>query len=161
MTRPILVSACLLGINTRYDGLVKNDPAVRDFFACQDALPIPVCPEQLAGLPTPRPKSCFARGSGDDVLDGQGRIVSEDGHSLDDIFIRGAAEALKICRLAGCQEAILKERSPSCGVHWIYRGQTRTPGQGVTSALLKRNAVRIMSEEDLYPTSGTPDSGSD
>lgn len=147
--RPILVSACLLGLSTRYDGKSKRHEGVLDYLKREGLLPVPVCPEQLAGLPTPRPATCFAFGDGEAVLDGTGRAVLEDGTVMNEVFLRGAVETMRIARLAGCREALLKERSPSCGVHLIHRGAEIVPGRGVTAALLARNAIRLLSEEDL------------
>lgn len=161
MARPVLVSACLLGLQTRYDGTGNEAAAVRDFLTRHDAIPVPVCPEQLAGLPTPRPKSYFLRGGGQEVLDGCGEIVSEEGLNLNGVFLRGAGEALRIARLTGCRQAVLKERSPSCGVHTVYRSGTRVPGQGVTAALLQRRGLHLLSEEDLSPKDSAAEIPSD
>lgn len=147
--RPILVSACLLGLLTRYDGATKRNEKVLRHLREQGLLPVPVCPEQLAGLPTPRPRSFFARGDGADVLDGTGELVNEEGSVQNERFLRGAVETVKAARLTGCREALLKERSPSCGVHQIYRGEETVSGRGVAAALLARNGIRIYSEEDL------------
>ena len=146
---PILVSACLLGLPTRYDGKDKRSQPVLDFLHRENMLPIPVCPEQLAGLTTPRARTYFLAGDGHDVLKGDGRIVSANGQAMDDAFRRGAISTLEIARLCGCRRALLKERSPSCGVHLIYRGDTRVPGAGVTTALLQESGINVISEEDL------------
>lgn len=148
--RPILVSSCLLGLLTRYDGGCKRNPAVLDYLRRKGLVPVPVCPEQLAGLPTPRPATCFAAGDGETVLDGSGRLVRrEDGILMNELFLKGAIETMKVARLTGCREALLKERSPSCGVRQIYLGETLVPGRGVTTALLTRNGIRVFSEEEL------------
>lgn len=148
--QPILVSACLLGLLTRYDGTCKGDAKVLDYLRREQLIPVPVCPEQLAGLPTPRAKTCFAQGDGAAVLDGSGRIIrASDGTRMNEIFLKGAIETMKVARLARCRRALLKERSPSCGVHAIYRGEEICPGSGVTAALLTRNGIEIFSEEDL------------
>ncbi len=147
--RPVLVSACLLGLSTRYDGGTKTNPAALDYLRRERCIPVPICPEQLAGLPTPRPATHFACGDGDGVLDGCAEVVRGDGEVMNALFSKGAAESLMIARLAGCQEALLKERSPSCGVHQIYRGAEIVSGRGVTAALLARSGVRIFSEADL------------
>jgi uncharacterized protein YbbK (DUF523 family) len=146
---PILVSACMLGLPTRYDGRSKRSQAVIDYLQRENLLPVPVCPEQIAGMSTPRPKTFFQSGDGYDVLKGGGRIVSACGQPMDEVFRRGARLTLQIARLCGCQRALLKERSPSCGVHLIYRGEVRVPGAGVTAALLKKNGIDVISEEDL------------
>lgn len=149
MRRPILVSACLLGLRTRYDGQAKGKEKVLNYLENNGLIPIPVCPEQLAGQPTPRPATHFACGDGEMVLDGTGSVVSVTGDNMNDIFIRGANESLKIARLSGCSQALLKERSPSCGVHQIYLGDRIVQGQGVACALLRREGLQICCEEDL------------
>lgn len=149
MPRPILVSACLLGLQTRYDGLAKRKEKVLAYIEANDLIPVPVCPEQLAGQPTPRPATHFARGDGEMVLAGTGSVVNVAGSDMNDIFIRGARETLKIARICGCTEALFKERSPSCGVHRIYLGDRIVEGEGVACALLRREGLRIRSEEDL------------
>jgi len=83
------------------------------------------------------------------VLDGQGCLVNDQGETLDQTFIKGAHEVMKIARVCECREALFKERSPSCGVHQIYRHKDVVPGIGVTTALLQRNGIRVFSEEDL------------
>lgn len=147
--RPILVSACLLGLLTRYDGAAKRNGKVLEHLRENDLIPVPVCPEQLAGLPTPRLKTCFATGGGEEVLDGTGAVVDSKGAEMNRLFLKGAAETLKTARIAGCTEALLKERSPSCGVHRIYRGEDIVAGEGVTTALLRRSGLAVFSEEDL------------
>lgn len=146
---PILVSACLLGLPTRYDGKDKRSQPVLDFLHRENMLPIPVCPEQLAGLTTPRARTYFLSGDGHDVLKGDGRIISADGQAMGEVFRRGAQSTLAIASLCGCQRALLKEGSPSCGVSLIYRGDTQVPGAGVTTALLLKNGINVISEEDL------------
>jgi uncharacterized protein YbbK (DUF523 family) len=145
----ILVSACLLGLATRYDGKAKRSQAVMEYLQREDLLPIPVCPEQLAGMSTPREQTFFKSGSGFDVLAGEGHAVSASGKSMNDIFCRGARMVLQIGHLSHCRRALLKERSPSCGVHLIYRGEARVPGTGVTAALLIEKGFEVFSEEDL------------
>ncbi len=149
MGRPILVSACLLGLSTRYDGKSKRNPQVLEHLRKNGLIPIPVCPEQLAGLPTPRPKTCFAAGDGADVLDGRGSLVRDDGSEVGGIFVSGAEETLQIARLTGSRKALFKERSPSCGVHQVYCGHRIVSGQGVATALLLRNGLQVYSEEEI------------
>jgi len=149
MSATILVSACLLGIHCRYDGAAKPDSGVRDFLAERDLIPIPVCPEQLGGLPTPRTPCQFITGSGPEVLAGSGEVVSRDGRLRTRAFLAGAEEALKIARRCGCRLALLKERSPSCGVHQCYQGEILQEGTGVTTALLVRQGIAAFSEEEL------------
>lgn len=147
--KPILVSACLLGLPTRYDGETKRSQAVIDYLQRENLTPVPVCPEQLAGMTTPRDKTFFQSGDGTAVLAGTGEAVSENGKSMNEIFCRGAKLTLEIARLSGCRRALLKERSPSCGVHNVYLLDNKVPGVGVTSALLIHAGLDVFSEEDL------------
>jgi uncharacterized protein YbbK (DUF523 family) len=149
MPQSILVSACLLGLLSRYDGRTKHHDQVLDFLRRNNLRPVPVCPEQLAGLPTPRAKTFFLSGSGTEILDGNGRMVQKSGRDMNTLFIRGAEETMKVVRLTGCRQALFKEGSPSCGVHRVYREEAIVQGQGVTTALLRRNGLRVFSEEEL------------
>ena len=145
----ILVSACLLGLPTRYDGKAKRSQDVLDYLQRENLTPIPVCPEQLAGMTTPRDKTFFLSGDGRAVLAGNGEAVSENGLSMNVIFCRGAKMTREIARLSGCRRALLKEGSPSCGVHRVYLGEDKVAGVGVTSALLHNSGIDIISEEDI------------
>ncbi len=103
---------------------------------------IPVCPEQLGGMATPREPS--------ELRDG--RVFSRSGTDVTDFYRRGAAEALRVARLYDCKCAILKERSPSCGHGEIYDGtfsHVRVPGSGVTAALLEENGIKVYGESQL------------
>jgi len=147
--KPILVSACLLGLPTRYDGKAKRSQAVIDYLQREKLSPVPVCPEQLSGMSTPRDKTFFHSGDGYSVLRGEGSVISASSQSMNEVFCQGAKLTLQVARLSGCQRALLKERSPSCGVHQIYRGEERVPGAGVTAALLIQTGLDVISEEDL------------
>lgn len=151
MARTVLVSACLLGLATRYDGSGAADPRVRSYLQREELVPVPVCPEQLGGLPTPRPPCRFENGDGASILTGRGRLLTAEGEDLTEAFRLGAEQALAAARLCGCRVAILKERSPSCGRHAIYRGRALTAGQGVACALLLQAGIEVLSEEDLPP----------
>lgn len=126
--RPALVSACLLGLSTRYDG---SSRAAKNFLP-SDVIPVPVCPEILGGLPTPRPRSIIVGGTGPEVLDVEARVLDALGADVTENFIRGAEAALEIARLTGAQEAYLKERSPSCDAQ-----------RGVAAVLLARRGIRV------------------
>ena len=149
MSRPILVSACLLGLPTRYDASARTDERVLAHLEQEDLIPVPVCPEQLAGLPTPRPPCRFAAGDGATLLQGQGALVTADGRDMSEAFRRGAFETLAVARLCRCESALLKERSPSCGSHFVHRGEDIVSGQGVAAALLRRHGVEVFSEEEV------------
>lgn len=146
---PILVSACLLGLPTRYDGATKRNQTVLDWLAHEQLLPIPVCPEQLAGLPTPREQTLFGNGDGREVLAGKGEVLSVSGKRMNEPFLLGGRLTLHITRLTGCRRALLKERSPSCGVHQIHCGRDIIAGRGVAAAILAEAGILLLSEEDL------------
>ena len=152
MREPILVSACLLGLRTRYDGTTKRNAAVLAWLEQQRLLPVPVCPEQLAGLPTPRDQTRFACGDGQAVLAGTGAIVAATtGQPMNERFLHGARETLHVARLTGCRRALFKDRSPSCGVHQVHRGAEMVAGVGVATALLIAAGMVVQSEADLPP----------
>lgn len=138
----VLVSACLLGVNCRYNGIPKEVAKVKELLKREDITLIPVCPEQLGGLSTPRTPS---ERKGDCV-------VSSDGEDRTAAFTRGAQETLRIAKLYDCEVAILKERSPSCGNKEVYDGSftgTVMPGEGVTAELLRKNGVKVFGESEL------------
>jgi uncharacterized protein YbbK (DUF523 family) len=136
---PIIVSACLLGVKCRYDGSGK---------ACQEALElarkglaVPICPEQLGGLPTPR----------EAAENKDGRVVTISGNDQTEVFERGAQEAVRIAEVVGAKEALLKSRSPSCGCGQIYDGMFSgrlVEGDGVTAAALKRAGLAVRNERE-------------
>jgi uncharacterized protein YbbK (DUF523 family) len=128
-----LVSACLVGLCTRYDGQVKANP---DCLAqIHTTHWIPVCPEQLGGLPTPRDAADIVGGDGKDVLAGKAKVITKNGVDLTVEFIRGAEQVLKIARLHNVSMAFLKARSPSCAVHGKI---------GVTTALLQSAGIELI-----------------
>ena len=149
MPETILVSACLVGLCSRYDGQSTADSRIADFLKNRGLVPIPVCPEQYGGLSTPRPRTWFTLGDGRKVLDGCGELLSANGARMNDAFIRGALETLKTAQLTGCTTALLKERSPSCGVHHVYLEERIVPGCGVTTALLREKGFKVFNEEEL------------
>ncbi len=137
-----LFSACLLGINCRYDGGNSRREEIVELFEKEGG--IPVCPEQLGGLPTPRKAAQFEVTDGAGVLDGKGRIKTvEGGMDVTDAFTRGAKEVLKIALMSGIKKAYLKDRSPSCGVNRVYIDGSLEKGRGVTAAILERNGIEI------------------
>jgi uncharacterized protein YbbK (DUF523 family) len=146
-----LISACLLGIRCAWDGqdIYKSDKAIK--LSNSETL-LPVCPEQLGGLKTPRAPQEIQGGTGEDVLDGKCKVLNIDGGDVTQEFITGAEETLKIVKLFHIEEFIGKSRSPSCGYGQIYDGtfsRQLIDGDGVTTALLKRNGIRVITEEDL------------
>jgi len=145
-----IVSACLCGVNCAWNGKSKVSPRVLELIESGEL--IPVCPEQLGGLSTPRVPQEIRSGSGEDVLSGRCKVVNKDGTDVTAQFVRGAEETLKIARLAGATEFIAKSKSPSCGCGSTYDGTfsgTLTEGDGVTTALLRRNGIKVISSEDF------------
>lgn len=145
-----IVSACFAGVHCRYDQRHNRVEEIQEMVKNGEA--VPVCPEQMGGLPTPRNAAEIVGGDGDDVLDGNAKVIDNQGNDVTDAFIRGAQEALRVANTIGATEAILKERSPSCGSCFIYNGEfekSTKPGHGVTAALLRRNGIEVSSEEGI------------
>lgn len=135
----LLISACLVGIPCRYDGRSKEMEGIHQ--ALQAYTLVPFCPEVAGGLAVPRPKS-ERRGD---------QVVTELGQDVSSAFLLGAQEALTLCQALGIRQALLKEGSPSCGVHWTYDGSFR--GQkvarpGLTSQVLTGAGIHVRSSED-------------
>lgn len=149
MSGAILVSACLLGLPTRYDGCSKEDTGVLTYLQQQGLIPIPVCPEQLGGLPTPRPPAQLSSPDGHAVLHDNARVRTDNNQDVTAAFRQGALAALAVAQRCGCRRALLKERSPSCGVHVVYQGDLPVAGRGVTAALLQEHGLQLQSEADL------------
>jgi len=146
-----LISACLLGIKCAWDGkdIYQSEKAIE---LLNSEVLIPVCPEQLGGLKTPRAPQEIQGGTGEDVLDKKCKVLNSSGEDVTQEFITGAEEALKIAKLFHIKEFIGKSKSPSCGCGRIYDGtfsQKLIAGDGVTTALLKRNSIRAITEKDL------------
>lgn len=136
----IIVSACLAGIKCTYDCDMKPCEKVVKMVASGEA--IPLCPEQLGGLPTPR----------DAAEQRDGGVYTSSGADVSREFEEGAREILRIAKLVGCSKAILKAKSPSCGSGEVYDGSfTRTlvKGDGVCAKMLKENGIEVVSEKDL------------
>lgn len=147
---PIVVSACLAGLATTHDGKAKPNPKVLELV--RQGRAILVCPEQLGGLPTPRPEAEIASGDGAAVIEGQARVLDIHGNDVTENYLRGAREALKAARLAGSTKAILKSRSPSCGWGRIHDGTfsgSMREGDGVTTALFLKEGIAVVSEDDF------------
>lgn len=146
----ILISSCLAGLATRYDG---GDNYREEIAALlKQGKAVLVCPEQLGGLPTPRPPAEIVGGNGADVLDGKAKVLTHEGVDVTGEFIRGARETLKTAQAVAAKYAVLKESSPSCGSTLIYDGthsKKKQPGFGVTSALLRRHGVEVYSENNV------------
>ena len=142
MKEALLISACLLGAACRYDGQSRPlDAQTLEKLKERYAL-VPVCPEQLGGLPTPRPPA-ERRG---------GAVRTEAGTDVTEQYARGARESLRLAALFGCKRALLKARSPSCGSRGIYDGSftgTLVPGDGVAAEALKAAGITVYTEAEL------------
>lgn len=139
----LLISACLLGVKSRYDGEGKQTLSSEeiDLLSKKYNL-VPFCPEIYGGLPTPRTPS-------ERVLD---KVLMKDGKDVTENYKKGAYEAVYLCNLMGIKKALLKEKSPSCGNGYIYDGTfsgTLTKGDGVSAEYLKKNGVEVYGESDL------------
>lgn len=148
----LVVSACLLGVACNHEGGAAG-VRLREELEQRYRL-VPVCPEVLGGLGTPRPAAEVQGGDGADVRAGRARVTDVEGRDVTDAYLRGAGAAVEAARAAGAERAVLKARSPSCGASGIYDGsfsKTRRDGSGVTAAALREVGVRISSEEDPLP----------
>lgn len=140
MKEKILVSACLLGVDCKYSGGNNYNEKVLEYI--KDYEVIPVCPEIMGGLSTPRPPS---ERIGDKVINNQGTDVTNE-------YSKGANETLKLAKLFNVKKALLKAKSPSCGKGKIYDGTftgTLIEGNGVTVDLLESNGISVITEQDL------------
>lgn len=140
-----LVSSCLAGINCRYNGSNSENKYVAELVKVGKA--IAICPEQLAGLPTPR--ACC-----EIFIDENSnkRVISKDGKDLTESFLKGAEKTLGIIKAAGIKKAILQSRSPSCGYGMVYDGKFSgklIEGNGVVAELLMKNGIEVYTENDL------------
>lgn len=140
-----LVSACLLGVKCRYHGEEREYGKAAKLKG--DKGLIPVCPEQLGGLPTPREPSEIRKSK-----DGTIKVFSKSGKDLTEKFQKGAEKTLRIAKLFNAKEAVFKQESASCGCGKIHDGTFSgniVAGDGITTALLKENGIKIISEEEL------------
>lgn len=136
----ILVSACLLGLECRYDG--RSVPREDVIALGKKYHLVPVCPEIYGGLPTPRTPSERV---------GE-RVLMRDGNDVTENYRRGALAAARLCELEGIKIAVLKAKSPSCGKGMIYDGSFSgklTVGDGVTAEYLTRVGVKVLTEDEI------------
>lgn len=153
------VSACLLGVRCRYDGGTNLREPLLDLVRQGKA--IPVCPEQLGGLPTPRIPAEIEGGDARAVWEGRAAVRNAAGEDVTSSFLRGAEETLRLARMFGARAAILKERSPSCGVREVYDGtfQRRLiSGMGVAAYYLAQNGLEVLSDEE-FPAGASSEGG--
>jgi len=143
----IIVSGCLVGLKCRFDGKYKVSKEFMDLMP--KGIFIPVCPEQLGGLPTPRIPCWIEDGDGYDVLFKKSRVVNQKGEDLTEFFKKGAKETAKIANFLGINVAVFKEKSPSCGVNFIYHGDKLVKGCGVTTAILIKMGIHVLDEKSF------------
>ncbi len=135
-----LISACLVGINCKYNG--KNNFNEKAFELVKEGRAIPVCPEQLGGLATPRIPSEIK------IIDGKRVVINKEGKDVTEFFEKGADEVLKLCQKLNIEKVIFQPRSPSCGVGEVYNGNfdgVLVEGNGITAQLLKDNGIEVES----------------
>ena len=143
----ILVSGCLSGNNCFYNGLSKISDPIKKLV--EEGHAVPACPELLGGLSMPRECSEIKGGTGLDVLKGKSRVITESGIDVTDNFIAGAKALLSIAKKHKAKKAILKSRSPACGLGQIHDGSFTgkiIKGDGVAASLLKINGIKIIGE---------------
>ena len=150
MNMNILVSACLLDVNCKYNGASNKNKELYSYMDKYNL--IPVCPEQLGGMPTPRYPCEILGGDAKDVIEGRGKVVNSMGEDVTYHFIKGAEEVVNLANLYVCNAAILKSRSPSCGVGKVYDGSftsTLKEGNGICAELLKQKGFEVYTEMDF------------
>ena len=146
----ILVSSCLAGLEVRYNGTHSLNSKIRKLVEENKA--ITICPELLGGFSTPREPAEIIGGDGEDVLNGKAKVIEKSGRDVTEIYIKGAYATLEKAKKINATIVVLKENSPSCGSLMIYNGEFKGKkiiGNGVTSALLKRNGLQVISEEQF------------
>lgn len=147
MKKKVLISACLLGNNCRYNGGHSQLNELNKL----DVEWIPVCPEESGGLGTPRP-SAEMQGSAEDILNGKGKVLTNKGKNVTQEFIRGADKSLQSGLEVGVKTAILKSKSPSCGIGKIYDGSftiTLKTGDGIFAHLCHENDIECISSDNI------------
>ena len=138
--KKVLISACLLGLDCRYDGKSKDNKEIIKMLDRFDF--IPVCPEVFGGLPTPRVPS---------EINGK-RVINKDGVDVTSNYIRGAEDTLRLCKLYKADIVVLKSKSPSCGKGLVYDGTfsgNLVKGNGITTQLLIDNGIDVYTEEEF------------
>jgi len=139
--KKILISACLVGDKCRYDGKGNYNPLVEKLLEKYEL--VPFCPEVEGGLRTPRDPSEIQK---------DGTVITIHKKDVTRQYDLGAEKALNICKYLGIELAVLKENSPSCGVHTVYSGNfdnRKVGGKGKTTEVLQRNGIRVISENDI------------
>lgn len=142
-----IVSACLAGFCTRFDGTSRLDERAKALVSAGRA--IALCPEQLGGLATPRVPVEIDSGNGMDVIERRANALTKDGRDISSSLIKGAEETLKIARLYNVKTAVLKDGSPSCGVTYVYNNGQKIGGMGVAAAMLDANGIKVATVDSI------------
>ncbi len=140
----ILVSACLVGINCKYNG--ENNYNEKICNMVKEGKALPICSEQLGGLKTPRNPAEIK------IINGKRHVIDDEGNDVTENFERGANEVLKLAKSLNIKKAILKSRSPSCGLNKIYSGnfdKKLVDGNGVLAELLKQNGIEVLNDDEI------------
>lgn len=145
-----LASACLLGIECRWDG--RSKPCDKLIEMMKEGKLIPICPEQLSGFSTPRIPCEVVNGDGEGVAIGKNKVINKNGDDVTANFVKGAEQSLKIAKMVGATEFIGANKSPSCGKGMTYDGSFSgklVKGNGVTAALFEKNGIKVTNVNDL------------
>ena len=150
--KKVLISACLLGDKVRYDGqsLFTSSRILKEWI--DEGRVISICPEVSSGMSIPRAPAEISGGDGYDVLSGKIAVIENNGNIVTENFLRGANNALALCKANEIDVAVLAEFSPSCGSSSVYSGDfsgTKINGVGVTAALLTSNGIEVFSQHQL------------
>ncbi|PKG22142.1 DUF523 domain-containing protein [Niallia nealsonii] len=146
----IVVSSCLAGMEVRYNGTHCLHTKIQQLI--QEKKAVAVCPELLGGFQTPREPAEIIGGNGYDVLKGKAKVIEKNGKEVTDLYIEGAYRTWELVSELQASIVVLKENSPSCGSKMIYNGEflhKRIEGVGVTTALLRKKGIQVLSEEEL------------
>jgi uncharacterized protein YbbK (DUF523 family) len=146
--KKVVISACLVGINCKYNnGNNYNEKVINKLL--NKELVLLVCPEIVFGIP--RKKIWYQNGDGEDVINKRknAKIINSDGKNVSLKLINSCKKICSIVKKYGIKEAILKERSPSCGVNFVYINNELTKGCGLLTAMLKKQKVKVISEEQI------------
>ncbi len=149
----ILISACLIGERTRYDGMVIPQKSPILLKLMDEGRLISFCPEVSGGMETPRPPAEIINGSGNSVISGRSKIINKNERDVTEFFIRGAKNALAVSIKNDIKIAILKDGSPSCGSSYIYDGSfsgKKITGLGVTAEYLTQNGILVYNEHEIH-----------
>ena len=139
----ILISACLVGINCKYNG--KNNYNEKALELVKSGKAIPICPEQLGGLTTPRNPSEIK------IINNKRYVINNKNEDVTEQFVRGANEVLKLAKELDVEKVILQSRSPSCGVGKIYSGnfdKKLIDGNGILAQMLIENNIEVIDIEE-------------